>query len=251
MHRTEIRADIRERILARRGRPFIHEHIEAARLALVVVDMQNAFVDPDKPSAVPEARNIVPNINRLASAVRDAGGSVAWVYTTFTPATLVDWNAFFGGVYSETFSRAVIDNLCAGSDGHLLWHELAIADNDLRISKDRFSAFLPGACELDTQLRARQIDTVIISGTVTNVCCESSARDALMRNFNVIMAHDANAALSDADHNTSMNAIAQTFGDVMSIDEVIDRLQTDEQAPSETDMLQTGNTRRPFMNSLD
>lgn len=66
MHRTEIRADIRKRILARRGRLFIHEQIDAARTALIVVDMQNAFVDPSKPSAVPEARNIVPNINRLA-----------------------------------------------------------------------------------------------------------------------------------------------------------------------------------------
>ena len=242
MHRTEIRADIRERILARRGRPFIHEDIKAGHTALVVVDMQYAFVDPEKPSAVAEARNIVPNINRLASAMRNAGGSVAWVYTTFTATTIVDWNAFFGGVYSNDFSRTVVDNLVAGSEGHRLWHELAIGDNDLQCSKERFSAFLPGACELDAQLRSRQIDTVIITGTVTNVCCESSARDALMRNFNVIMAHDANAALSDVDHNASMNAIAQTFGDVMSVDEIIDRLQIDEQSPSRSDKSQTAST---------
>ena len=185
----------------------------------------NAFVDPAKPSAVPEAQNIVPNINRLAAALRSNGGTVAWVYTTFTDSTLTDWNAFFGGVYSAEFSRAVVSNLFDGSDGHQLWHELDIHQSDLQVSKNRFSAFLPGACDLEAQLRQQQIDTVIITGTVTNVCCESSARDALMQNFNVVMAHDANAALTDADHSASMDAIAQTFGDVMCTNDVIARLQ--------------------------
>jgi ureidoacrylate peracid hydrolase len=234
MHQTKIRDDIRQRILARRGRPFVHEHIIPSKTALVVVDMQYAFVDPRKPSAVPEAISIVPNINRLANALRDSGGTVAWVYTTFTEATLTDWNAFFGGVYSAEFSRAVVNNLCLGQEGHQLWHELEIAESDLRISKNRFSAFLPGACNLDAQLRAHQINTVIICGTVTNVCCESSARDALMQNFNVVMAHDANAALTDADHNASMNAIAQTFGDVMSTDEVVNRLSISDRQSSHT-----------------
>lgn len=226
MHQTEIRADILQRILARRGRPFINEQFVAGKTAMVVVDMQNAFVDPDKPSAVPVARSIVPNINHLASAMRDAGGTVVWVYTTFSESTLADWNAFFGGVYSRDFSQAVVSNLCAGSEGHKLWHELDILNIDMQISKNRFSAFLPGSCKLDEELRARSIDTVIICGTLTNVCCESSARDALMQNFNVVLVHDANAALSDADHNASMNAIAQTFGDVMSAEQVIDRLKS-------------------------
>jgi ureidoacrylate peracid hydrolase len=225
MHQFEIRADIRERILARRGRPHIHEQLIAAKTALVVVDMQNAFVDPAKPSAVPEAQNIVSNINRLAAALRDHGGTVAWVYTTFSESTLTDWSAFFGGVYSEEFSRAVVSNLFDGSDGHRLWHELDIHESDLQVSKNRFSAFLPGACNLEKQLHQQGIDTVIITGTVTNVCCESSARDALMQNFNVVMAHDGNAALTDEDHNASMSAIAQTFGDVMSTSDVIALLQ--------------------------
>lgn len=226
MHQFEIRADIRDRILARRGRLHIHEQLVAANTALVVVDMQNAFVDPAKPSAVPEAKNIVSNINRLAAALRSHGGTVAWVYTTFNESTLTDWNAFFGGVYSEQFSRAVVTNLCVGNEGHRLWHELDIHNSDLQVSKNRFSAFLPGACDLEKQLHEKGIDTVIITGTVTNVCCESSARDAMMQNYKVLMAHDANAALTDVDHNASMNAIAQTFGDVMSTNEVIALLPT-------------------------
>ena len=74
------------------------------------------------------------------------------------------------------------------------------------------------------ELRDADIDTVVICGTVTNVCCESSARDALMRNFNVVTVADANAALTEADHNASLTALAQTFSDIMEVAEVIDAL---------------------------
>ena len=224
MHKTKIRPDAIERILSRRGQLHIHNQVDPARTALIVIDMQNAFVQPDLPSAVPVAREIVPNINRLAATLRDCGGTVVWICTTFTENTINDWSAFFGGVYSTEFSAAVISNLCAGAEGHALWSELDVREQDWKISKNRFSAFLPGACELAEKLTQANIDTVLITGTLTNVCCESSARDALMRNFNVIMVSDGNAALSDADHNTSMTALAQTFTDVMSTDEIIDRL---------------------------
>ena len=169
------------------GRQHIHNHIEAARTALVVVDMQHAFVEPGNPSAVPMALQIVPTVNRLAAAMRTSGGTVVWVYTTFDEHTASAWNAFFGGVYNPQFSAAVIKKLSAGNEAHALWHELDIQPADAQFSKDRFSAFLPGHCDLPKYLRTRQIDTVVIAGTVTNVCCESSARDALMQNFAVIM----------------------------------------------------------------
>lgn len=224
MHHTEIRTDVLDRIHKRRGRTHIHSRVDAARTALVVVDMQNAFLDSRNPSFVPVAREIVPTINRLAERLRNCGGMVTWVYTTFDDTTKFTWNAFFGGVYSESFSKAVIDQLREGSEGHKLWPELDVHQGDPLFCKDRFSAFLPGHCNLPEYLRQHQIDTVLITGTVTNVCCESSARDALMQNFNVIMVSDANAALSDEDHNASLTAIAQTFGDVMDADNLMQRL---------------------------
>lgn len=224
MHHTEIRSDVLDRILQRRGGANIHNSIDAARTALVVVDMQNAFVDSRNPSFVPVAQEIVPTINRLAEHIRISGGSVAWVYTTFDDNTKSGWSAFFGGVYSDAFSNAVIDQLREGTEGHQLWSELDVHPQDPQFCKDRFSAFLPGHCDLPAYLNQHNIDTVLITGTVTNVCCESSARDALMQNFSVIMVSDANAALTDEDHNASMTAIAQTFGDVMAADDVIKRL---------------------------
>ena len=223
-HNTKLREDVLQRILQRRGRQHIHDTLDPQRTALLVIDMQNAFVEPGRPSAVPVAQHIVPAINQLAAQLRDGGGIVAWVYTTFSTDTLANWNAFFGCVYDLEFSSRVIDNLSAGSDGHRLWPKLDVKSQDLKVSKDRFSAFLPGHCDLEDQLRGRGIETLVITGTLTNVCCESTARDAVMRNFPIIMVSDANAALTDEDHNASLNAIAQTFGDVMTSAEVSSRL---------------------------
>mgnify|MGYP001002317128 CR=1 FL=1 len=90
----------------------------------------------------------------------------------------------------------------------------------MTIAKTRFSAFLPGTCELPNVLRARGIDTVVITGTLTNVCCESSARDAMMSGFRVIMVADANATRTDAEHMASLVAIHQVFGDVRTTADV-------------------------------
>jgi ureidoacrylate peracid hydrolase len=118
----------------------------------------------------------------------------------------------------------VAQNLFAGTPGHKHWPAIETKPGDLWIEKNRFSAFLPGASDIEAQLRARGVDTVVIVGTLTNVCCESSARDAMMRNFNVIMVGDGNATYTDAIHNASLTSLAITFCDVMSADEVIAKL---------------------------
>src|SRR4051794_39314468 len=68
---------------ARRGRRFVYDMLDPARTALVVINLQRAFMDEGAPSEVPQARAIVPHVNRLASGVREAGGTVAWVQATF------------------------------------------------------------------------------------------------------------------------------------------------------------------------
>jgi ureidoacrylate peracid hydrolase len=74
-------------------------------------------------------------------------------------------------------------------------------------------------------LREAGIDTVIITGTVTNTCCESTARDAMMLNYKTIFVSDANACRTDEEHNTTLGNILRIFGDVASTQEVIGRLK--------------------------
>jgi ureidoacrylate peracid hydrolase len=82
-----------------------------------------------------------------------------------------------------------------------------------------------GSSDLPQRLRAQGYDTVLIVGTVTNVCCESSARDAMMLNFKTIMVSDANAARTDAEHNATLGSFYAIFGDVMDTDFLIERLE--------------------------
>ena len=91
----------------------------------------------------------------------------------------------------------------------------------MKVEKNRFSAFIQGSSDLDRLLKARGIDTVIVTGTVTNTCCESTARDAMMLNYKTVMVSDANAATTDDEHNATLANILRIFGDVMSTDEVI------------------------------
>ncbi len=224
-HQTEIHPDVVDRILARRGRLHVHETIDPRRSALVVIDMQVAFLEPGAPAEVPMARTIVANINRLADTLRVAGGTVAWVLITFTPSIFDEWSAFFGRMFPGPAARQVVDQLTEGSSGHRLWPDLRTAPGDLVVKKNRFSAFLPQASDIEDRLRARGVDTVIIVGTLTNVCCESSARDALMRNFNVIMVGDGNATHTDALHNASLSGLALSFCDVKDADDAIAKLR--------------------------
>ncbi len=78
-------------------------------------------------------------------------------------------------------------------------------------------------------LRSRGLDTLLITGTVTNVCCESTARDAMMLNFKTIMVTDGNAAVTDEDHNASLAGFYLIFGDIMSTDFAIDCLKRNAQ----------------------
>ena len=111
-----------------------------------------------------------------------------------------------------------------GSYGHSLWPDLEVLPQDIRVKKNRFGAFVPGSSDLHAVLQARNIDTLIITGTATNVCCESTARDAMMMNYKVIFVSDGTATYNDDEHNATLGIMLAMFADVMSTDEVVDRL---------------------------
>lgn len=206
-----------DRVVARRGHEHIFADLDPKRTALVVVDLQNGFMDEAVGHAVcPAALDIVPNVNRLAAATRAAGGAVFWIRNTHDP----EWVAIQDMATPAARARRVF-SMTEGTKGHALWPELDVRPEDEIVPKYRFSAFLPGASPLPDILRARGLDTVLITGTVTNICCESSARDAMMTNFRVIMVSDGNAAMTAEEHTASLTAFYLTFGDVMDTDMLI------------------------------
>jgi ureidoacrylate peracid hydrolase len=225
MHTLAIPRSVIDRVIERRGREHVYDDLDPAKCALVVVDMQNAFMLPGVAhSLCPMAEKIVPNINRLAQAVRDTGGTVFWIKTTFTAEDLRSWSTYFQMTSPERVAKR-IEALTADSLGHQLWSGLDVRPQDPIVEKNRFSAFIQGSSDLAAALRARGLDTILVTGTVTNVCCESTARDAMMLNFKTIMVTDGNAAATDADHNASLIAFYLSFGDIMSTDMLIGCLE--------------------------
>ena len=225
MHAYTISPAIRERVIRRRGRLFAHEELEPRRTALVVVDMQNYFVAEGFPSYVPAAKLIVPNINRMARTLRDAGGLVVWVQTTARGA-LEHWANHHRYMLTPAAVEKRLEHLAEDSKGFELYPGLEALPEDERVKKIKYSAFTQGSSNLDALLRARRIETLLVAGTATNVCCDSTARDAMLLDYRAVMLADANATWSDEEHRSSLDNFFLFFGDVMTVDEAIDRLRT-------------------------
>jgi ureidoacrylate peracid hydrolase len=232
MHKIDIPQWAIERVTARRGRRHVFAEMVPARTALLVVDMQNAFLmDGVAHSLVPEAREIVPNINRLAAALRAAGGLVVWIQTAATDDAIAEWSVFHDEMMTPEARARRIAATRRGSIGYDLWSALDVKPGDARVEKTRYSAFIQGSSNIEAMLRSRGIDTVLVTGTVTGVCCESTARDAMMRNFRVVMVSDGNAARTDAEHNAALTSFYVTFGDVLSTDEILAGIAASPKAP--------------------
>ena len=225
MHKIDMPQWAIDRSLERRGKLHPHENLDPRKTALIVVDLQNAFMVEEVAVAyVPVAVEIVPNVNRLAAAVRATGGKVFWIKHTIDSGSLTSWSEYLGMLTPGT-REGQLKNLAPGSRGHDIYSTLEIKPVDEVVQKYRFSAFVQGASDLPQRLREQGYDTVLITGTVTNVCCESSARDAMMLNFRTIMVSDGNAARSDEEHMATLATFYAIFGDVMDTDYLIERLQ--------------------------
>jgi ureidoacrylate peracid hydrolase len=225
MHKVEIPQWATELALARRGKLHVHQNLDPAKTALIVVDLQNAFMIEEVAVAyVPSAVEIVPNVNKLAAAVRRTGGKVFWVKQTVDDASCVAWSEWLN-MMRPRVRDGFVRNLTPGSRGHAIYADLHVKPEDEVVEKQRFSAFVQGSSDLPHRLRAQGYDTVLITGTVTNVCCESSARDAMMLNFKTIMVSDANAARTDEEHNATLATFYAIFGDVMDTAFLIERLE--------------------------
>jgi ureidoacrylate peracid hydrolase len=225
MHKIEMPQWAIDRTLERRGRLHAHDDLDPRKTALIVIDLQNAFMVEEVAVAyVPVAVEIVPNVNRLAAAVRRTGGKVFWLRHTMDAESRSTWSEYLRMLSPET-REVQLKNLAPGSRGHDLYPALDVKPEDEVVNKSRFSAFVQGSSDLPQRLTAQGYDTVLITGTVTNVCCESSARDAMMLNFRTVMVSDANAARSDDEHNATLAIFYAIFGDVMETSYLIERLE--------------------------
>lgn len=193
--------------------------LNARRTALLVIDLQNGFVATGYPLANIHAIDIIANVNRIAAALRDAGGRVIFLRHTVSddpPYALTEWQKRL--VPRDPDGHFSFQ---PGRPAHQLFPALQREGGDLVIDKHRFSAFLPNSSDLDDRLRAAGIDTIIISGTITNVCCECTARDGNMLGYKVLFLTDATAAFTDEEHNAALLSMATVFAEVRCTDDAL------------------------------
>jgi ureidoacrylate peracid hydrolase len=221
MHKSSVYPSVIQRVTERRGGLRVFDSINIGQTAHIVVDLQNGFMAPGAVAEIPTAREIVPNVNRISRAVRAGGGLVVYVQNTFDALAVATWSTFFDHFCSPARRTRMIEAFTPGSDGHALWPGLEVLPDDLKVPKRRFGAFAPGASALHDILSKRGIDTLIITGTATQVCCESTARDAMMLNYKVFFIADGNATFNDEEHAATLSAMAHTFCDVVDTDTIV------------------------------
>lgn len=227
MHSFEMPQEYVERVTARQGRPHTVESFDGPKTALVVVDMQKYFMTEPYQAACPIAQEVVPNVNRLAEAVRKAGGVVVWIQNMAPWESEESWSVAKER-YTPDIAKHRWENMQADSDGFLLWPELDVRPEDKRVVKRRYSAFIQGSSDIELHLKDAGIRTVVVTGVATNVCCESTARDAMMLNYQTMMVSDGCATSTDKEHAASLGAFYLNFGDVQNTDEIIARLEASE-----------------------
>jgi biuret amidohydrolase len=199
------------------------------KTAMIVVDMQNDFVQEGAPIEIPRARAMVPRLNRLLDVCRAHQIPVIYIHHVIRGG---DIDAGRLADHHEVIrnSKAII----AGTPNVEIYEDLKPHPGDLVVAKPRYSAFY--GTDLEAILRSKGIDTLIISGTVTNVCCESTTRDAFSRDYKVIFLSDGNAAgdlpdmgfgpvSADEVQKVVLTVLAMCFAQVSSIDQVIAEIE--------------------------
>jgi len=221
MHKVQLNDEIVQIALQRRGRLRLFERIDPSRTAHLIIDMQVGFMTPGAPAEIALAASVIPNINCISAACRAAGARNVFIQNSISEESKKSWSNWFDAFWTAEKRAGMFSTFMVGQPGHALHPDLQIEPGDMRINKFRFGTFVEGSSDLHGRLQANGIDTVIITGCATNICCESTARDAMMMNYKVLFVSDGTATHSDFEHNTTLNNMMLTFADVVSTDDVI------------------------------
>jgi ureidoacrylate peracid hydrolase len=182
-------------------RPFnTHEMtVNLPASALLVVDMQRFFLDEASPTFTCGGLPILPNIRRLMDAFRQAGRPVIFTQHVHHPDHLDS------GIMGWWWEGMCLE----GSPDSEIHADIAPLPGEKVISKHRYSAFYN--TDLETVLRVLKIEDLVIAGVMTNMCCESTARDAYYRDYRVFLPADGSGSINEEMHLASLLNIAYGF----------------------------------------
>ena len=199
-----------------------------ARTALLVIDMQRGFVDPGAAMEVPQARESIPRIRALVDAFRVKGRPVIFtefVYSERAPLLV-------GALHPE-HRRAEpgaprgfgLPSSCCHEDDPSVSTvaELAPRADELVVRKRWYDAF--AGTPLDGALRARGVDTLVVSGTMTDICVLATVVGAFNREYRVTVVEDAVTTLWPEIQRATLDILARAYARIASAKEVTDTLE--------------------------
>lgn len=193
--------------------------VEPKSTALIVVDVQNDFCHSDSPLGkigfdMTAAQDMVPRLLQLVEAARSAGTTVVWVRMV-----LNEWTRSPVAEEHRMRLRRNADLICKEGSWGAEFYRVEPAPNEPIVTKHRYSAFVDTDIELI--LRSRGITSVVLTGVATNVCVESTARDAFMRDYYVTFVQDCSATYDADKHAATLRNVADHFGVVVTSDELM------------------------------
>jgi ureidoacrylate peracid hydrolase len=184
------------------------------KAALLVIDMQNDFINKGSMVYTPMAEAIVPNLKKLVSTCRKA--KIPVIYTAHVHQDPKVDGGMTAQWWPELKDKKV---LVAGSKGAKIYSEIAPKPNEKVIYKHRYSAFYN--TDLEIVLRGLGVTDLIISGVMTNICCESTTRDAFFRDFRIFFLADGTGSIADDLHLGTLRALAYAFAYVTTVKEIL------------------------------
>lgn len=174
----------------------IHSHkIQSSICALLVIDMQNYFGGI--------ARTIRENVSSIIASCRSAG-----MFIVFTRHGHKDIQED-GGMLDKWWG----DNIMVGTPAWELMPGFQPREGELLLDKNRYNAFYN--TNLDKELRSRNIEQVLITGVMTNCCCETTARDAFVRDYRVFFVADGAATVNEELHIATLKTLAYGFAHIV------------------------------------
>ena len=223
-HKFQMPQKYIDRFVERSGREHVQETIATEKTALVVIDMQNYFLDESQLAGCPIGQTIVDNVNRLADTLRQTGGIVIWIQNLAPDDTPLSWKTIHER-YTQEKGELRANSMKHGEWPFELWPTLDVQEEDYRVIKRRYSAFIGGSSDIELILKDNSIENILVCGVATNVCCDSTARDAMMLNYRTLMVSDGCATFSDEEHANALTSFYTNFGDVQNTDELCARLE--------------------------
>jgi isochorismate hydrolase len=176
---------------------------------LLVVDMQNFFLDAQSPTFTPGGLAILPNVSKLIKFFNDT--ATTEIYTAHVHKS----NELDGGILGWWWEGMILENTREAE----IHPNLVPLPEEKVIYKHRYSAFYN--TDLETVLRCLKVTDLVITGVMANLCCESTARDAYFRDYRVFFLMDATGAVNEELHLATLKNLAYGFAFVTTTEEIL------------------------------